>query len=172
MQVIVVILLLTITSLCIKRKYLKVYIYIAISFLSSMYFFFNPPEEFDLYRYYELFDAINSSNTGEMYEVYSSRYCVFMLFFFLLSSTTIKSFIPFTIGCLYYYFSLNIILLVNREFKNEPCFYNSLRIGFILLLMLSDFLSISGLRTVLASILFAFFLLLEFNDKINRKICI
>lgn len=106
-------------------KVVKPYMYLSSLGLVFLYFFLNPPEEYDLYRHYEMFKGISeipvsqirlTEDTNTL--IYLNRYPVYMSFLLLLSRFCIPGLLPVITGCVVYWLTIRIMFYVLDDKKN------------------------------------------------------
>lgn len=121
--------------------------------LSAGYFFYNPPSQDDLYRHYLMLDDIR--NYGLSFFDTSNHYWdenpAYVIFLACISLFQLNAFLPFFVGVIYYLSSLYGVYLFSLH--KVTCYSREILAG-ILLLMVTNYISISGIRNVLACSIF------------------
>lgn len=165
----------------VPKKYLRAYMLIASIGISSLYLFYSPPLEYDLFRHYEilhivrksdiqtiLFGTINVNNF--LISEYSDSSRIYLLYLYLIGKTNIDGMLPFITGTLIYSAASGIILMAAKDFGEEIESWK-ISLCFFFLLAMLDFRTISGIRNMLTFSLFAFVLYLDLVRKKNRILC-
>lgn len=132
--------------------------------LSAGYFFYTPPSQDDLYRHYLMLDDIrnyglNFFDTSNHYWDENPAYVVLLT---LISTFQINAFLPFVVGVIYYLSSLYGIYIISFDKKNK----SREIIATILLILLTNYINISGIRNMLGC---AIFLIGMYLDMIQHR---
>lgn len=160
MQIVFLIIFLSILTFFVKDEKLKYYCYIACALISSMYFLISFSDEFDLYRHYEYLSIvktmtlkeINACDSGVISILYAQEPgYVFLLW--IVSKIGIKELLPVFTGFTVY--AVNVWILIKEKDRNNLSGF-SFRLSFVFMLLTVDYLSISGIRNVLAATIFMY----------------
>lgn len=157
-------------------KVVKPYMYLSSLGLVFLYFFLNPPEEYDLYRHYEMFKGISeipvsqirlTEDTNTL--IYLNRYPVYMSFLLLLSRFCIPGLLPVITGCVVYWLTIRIMFYVLDDKKNVRLW--NYGIGFAVIIFGYDFISVSGIRNILAVSVFSYAIFEDLVLKKKKTVC-
>lgn len=168
MVIILLLFTLGVTSFFVPQKYMKWYFVLSGIVLSSLLFFYVPPVEDDLSRYYQMFDVAKKLSIGEyfgadygtddwlmnhMFNDYAKSTPVFFVMLFLISRAPIREMLPVVFSLITY---IPLFMLVyevsadNKYSKRTMCFC------FIMILTCIDFRFVSCLRNLSAYSIFAY----------------
>ena len=114
----------------IPRKYLRIYMILASIGLSSLYFFFQPPVVYDLYRHYEVLHIIRKhdiwtvmsgalNKNSLMIETFQQGAPMYLLYAYLISLLQIDQLLPVITGIIIYTSASNIILMAAEDIDEE-----------------------------------------------------
>ena len=106
----------------IPRKYMRIYMILASIGLSSLYFFFQPPVSYDLYRHYEALHILRRYDLWtvmsgainkyyEMIESFQQGAPLYLLYAFLISRLQVDQLLIVITGIITYSSVLSIILM-------------------------------------------------------------
>lgn len=165
----------------VPRKYMRLYMILAAIGLSSLYFFYQPPVVYDLYRHYEalhvlrrydlwtvMSGAINKYN--ESIESLQQGAPLYLLYAYLISRLQVDQLLVVITGIIIYTSSSSIILMAADDLGEDMADWKISFCFFFLLVML-DFRSISGLRNMTAYALFAYVLYKDLVRNANKPLC-
>ena len=174
MQIIVMCVLLTVTMFFVPSKYKKMYSYISVFMLASLYLFLDPPKSYDLSRHYNTFEQIEKCgikdiiNGNATLQIFFRNYPLFTLYMWIISKVHIKELLPFSTGIIVYGILIYILNDIDRKRHFSKSVY---ALGYIVIVLLMDFVDISGIRNITAATIFALSLYLEFVNKKKKTIC-
>ena len=165
----------------IPRKYMRIYMILAAVGLSSLYFFFQPPVRYDLYRHYEMMHLIRKydlwtvmsgalNNKNRVLESIQQGSPVYLFYTYLISRLQIDQLLPVLTGIVIYVSTSSIILMAADDIDENIADWKISFCFFFLLAML-DFRTISGLRNMTSYALFAYVLYKDLVRKANKPLC-
>lgn len=165
-MIITVIIMIGCLLLCIplsKQLYWK-YSSIILILVAAGYFFYTPPSQDDLYRHYLMLDEIHEYgiNFFDTTNHYWDENPVYVMFLAFVSIFQANPFLPFFTGIIYYLVSLYGIYLSSLK----DGIYQREILGSILLLISTNYISISGIRNILGA---GIFLIGIYFDLIQKK---
>lgn len=164
----------------IPKKYFKFYMFISIMGISSLYFYFVPTKIFDLFRHYETIKYIESYSVyqiifeknfltaNSLAKLYLTEYPIYCLFIKFISMFGKKELLPVTIGMISYGVPAYILI---KEYSNCRIEKWKLLVAYSFIVVNIDFLSISGIRNIMAASLFVLVLYWDLVEKKNTIIC-
>lgn len=146
-----------------KQLYWK-YSSIILILVAAGYFFYTPPSQDDLYRHYLMLDEIHEYgiNFFDTTNHYWDENPVYVMFLAFVSIFQANPFLPFFTGIIYYLVSLYGIYLSSLK----DGIYQREILGSILLLISTNYISISGIRNILGA---GIFLIGIYFDLIQKK---
>lgn len=180
MKVLIVLMMAGSITFFIPKKKLRTYFIIASIGISLIYFFFNPPMDYDLYRHYSLLETIHNyslkdllsvnSHSNRLLNDYSNSTPIYLIFAYVIGHIEVKNLLPVVAGSLIFGFTSRII--INSVDDTEKSM-NSWKIAlcFCFLLALADFRSVSGIRNMMAYAIFSYILYLDLVRKSNVRFC-
>ncbi len=147
-----------------SKKYYYKYCSIIFMLVASTYFFYTPPSQDDLYRHYLLLDEIHEYgiNFFDTTNHYWDENPVYVMFLAFVSIFQVNSFLPFFTGSIYFLASLYGIYLSSLK----DGMYQREILGSVLLLISTNYISISGIRNILGV---GIFLIGIYFDLIQKK---
>ena len=170
-------------GLFISRKNLKTYQVIACFLISSVYFFYTPPQADDLFRYYNLFDIVKGLSLSQLlrsqftvsdwlYNYLLTDYMrnskTFMAILFVLSRTGIKQLLPVFFSLLTY---IPLVLVISDIGKTQRYSRESMCICFGVMLACIDLRFLSMLRNMAAYSVFVSLLYVDLVKEKKRFLC-
>ena len=166
----------------VPRKYMRLYMILAAIGLSSLYFFYQPPVVYDLYRHYEALHVLRrydlwtvmSGGINKYYEsvaIFQQGAPVYLLYACLISYLKIDQLLAVITGIMIYTSSSSIILMAADDLGEDIADWK-ISFCFFFLLAMVDFRSISGLRNMTAYALFAYVLYKDLVRNANKPLCI
>lgn len=170
-------------GLFISRKNLKTYQVIACFLISSVYFFYTPPQADDLFRYYNLFDIVKGLSLSQLlrsqftvsdwlYNYLLTDYMrnskTFMAILFVLSRTGIKQLLPVFFSLLTY---IPLVLVISDIGKTQRYSRESMCICFGVMLACIDLRFLSALRNMAAYSVFVSLLYVDLVKEKKRFLC-
>lgn len=177
MQIIVFVIAFAVLGIFIPRKYFKIYMYFTAIVLSSIYLFFVPSYKYDLYRHYGIYESFEDFTLSEMFQdgndvirLYVAQYPVYTIILLFLSRFHIKELLPFLTGVIVYSLSFNMLSNIENDVKKKVPFWQ-IRIGYVVILLCYNFIAISGVRNILASVIFAYTLYCDLTKKKSPLFC-
>jgi hypothetical protein len=168
----------------VPKKYIAIYSCVVNIVLVSLYFFIDPPVEYDLYRHYQFFDTIKhldiwnmfSSDAINKYAVssFTADACfkyiklnpLFYIISWCISRFGVKELLPVIIGLITYSNYTWIIYDFAIKKRNDKVSYI---VAYSLVLLLMDFRGVSGIRDFWASSVFALAIYFDFILKKSKK---
>lgn len=146
-----------------KQLYWK-YSSIILILVAAGYFFYTPPSQDDLYRHYLMLDEIHEYgiNFFDTTNHYWDENPVYVIFLAFVSIFQANPFLPFFTGIIYYLVSLYGIYLSSLK----DGIHQREILGSILLLISTNYISISGIRNILGA---GIFLIGIYFDLIQKK---
>lgn len=165
----------------IPRKYMRMYMILASIGLSSLYFFYQPPVSFDLYRHYETLHILRRYDLWtvmsgainkyyESIESYQQGAPLYLLYAYLISLLKIDQLLTIITGIIIYTSTSSIILMAAADIEDDIPDWKISFCFFFLLAML-DFRSISGMRNTTAYALFAYVLYKDLVRNASKPLC-
>ena len=165
----------------IPKKYMRIYIILASIGLSSLYFFFQPPVKYDLYRHYEvlhilrrndLWSIMNGSfsKETEMLKSLQQGAPLYLLYAYFISLFQIDELLPVITGIIIYTSSSSIILMAAEDMDEDIADWK-ISFCFLFLLTMLDFRTISGLRYMMSYALFAYVLYKDLVRGARKPLC-
>lgn len=166
----------------VPRKYLRYYMIIAAVGISSLYFFFNPHPSWDLYRHYEALAEIRkldlrsiilgTFDTSQwLVEDYKDSTRLYLVYAYLIGLLNNDKMLTVITGVIIYTVASRIIVMTDRDI-GEGVDDWKLAFCFFFLLAALDFRTISGIRNMMAYVLFVFVLYLDLVRKKNTLLCL
>lgn len=167
-----------------NKKHLKLFLFLALIGLCSIYLSWRPPTEADLYSHYcfmedikgmSFFDIIsmNPYNIGQITSIYTVRFIttcpLFSAFVWLFTFMKYKELLPFCVSLLVYCISIQFLFFAN---KSSNCSIKNIKIVFLYILCLTNFVGISGLRNPLAFAIFAITIYFDLVERRNFFVCL
>lgn len=161
-----------------KEKY-GLYFAISVVLLGLMFFFLNPPYEYDLYRHYELLAQLQHMNfrnffsgkvvsTNNLFNEYSDQSMIYLIYAFIISKIPIPHLLPVISTILIYGLMALLILKVRDTFELSKL---QTLIIFTFLLFCVDIRSATGIRNMLAFSIFVFTAYEDMIKKRNKIVC-
>lgn len=165
----------------IPRKYLRIYLILASIGLSFLYFFFQPPVSYDLYRHYEVLHIIRKhdiwtvmsgalNKNSFMIESLQQGAPMYLLYAYLISLLQIDQLLPVITGIIIYTSASNIILMAAEDIDEEIADWK-ISFCFFFVLVLLDFRTVSGIRYMMSYSLFAYILYKDLVRNANTLLC-
>ena len=165
----------------IPRKYMRIYMILASIGLSSLYFFYQPPVSYDLYRHYEVLHILRRYDLWtvmsgainkyyESIEIYQMGSPLYLLYAFLISRLQVDQLLAVITGIITYISVLSIILMAVEDLDEDIVDWKISFCFFFILVML-DFRSISGMRNTTAYALFAYVLYKDLVRNASKPLC-
>ena len=166
----------------IPRKYLRIYLILASIGLSFLYFFFQPPVSYDLYRHYEVLHIIRKhdiwtvmsgalNKNSLMIETFQQGAPMYLLYAYLISLLQIDQLLPVITGIIIYTSASNIILMAAEDIDEEIADWK-ISFCFFFVLVLLDFRTVSGIRYMMSYALFAYILYKDLVRNANSLLCL
>ena len=166
----------------IPRKYLRIYLILASIGLSFLYFFFQPPVSYDLYRHYEVLHIIRKhdiwtvmsgalNKNSLMIETFQQGAPMYLLYAYLISLLQIDQLLPVITGIIIYTSASNIILMAAEDIDEEIADWK-ISFCFFFVLVLLDFRTVSGIRYMMSYSLFAYILYKDLVRNANTWLCL
>lgn len=175
MQIIICCVGLVLISFFIPKKYFKIYMLISAILLPCLYFFIEPSSEYDLSRHYEMFDIVRSykfkdlTSTGNYaLTIYFEEYKAYIILLWIVSRLNIKELLPVFTGIIVYCIEFG---LANKILKQNSAEKWKYVLGYILVILLTDFLAVSGIRNILSVVACTYFIYLDVVEKKHRILC-
>ncbi len=160
---------------------MRMYMILAAIGLSSLYFFYQPPVNYDLYRHYEtlhslrrydlwavMSGAINKYN--ESIKSYQQGAPVYLLYAYLISKLQVDQLLA-VITAIITYIPVSSIILMAVDDLDEDIADWKLSFCFFFLLVMLDFRGISGMRNTTAYALFAYVLYKDLVRNASKPLC-
>lgn len=137
--------------------------------LSSLFFFYNPSYTDDLYRYYNVLDAVRNeqSVSSSLLETYKLENPVFIPYLWIISLFQNNSFLPVITGIICF---LMFLWLLKRVFVENEGEHWQIVICLWLLLFLTRFMDITGIRNILSSTIISIALYLDLVENKKKSI--
>ena len=165
----------------VPRKYMRLYMILAAIGLSSLYFFYQPPVVYDLYRHYEALHVLRRYDLWTVMSGAINKYNgsieslqqgapLYLLYAYLISRLQVDQLLVVITGIIIYTSSSSIILMAADDLGEDMADWKISFCFFFLLVML-DFRSISGLRNMTAYALFAYVLYKDLVRNANKPLC-
>lgn len=165
----------------VPRKYMRLYMILAAIGLSSLYFFYQPPVIYDLYRHYEALHVLRRYDLWTVMSGAINKYNgsieslqqgapLYLLYAYLISRLQVDQLLVVITGIIIYTSSSSIILMAADDLGEDMADWKISFCFFFLLVML-DFRSISGLRNMTAYALFAYVLYKDLVRNANKPLC-
>ena len=165
----------------IPKKYMRLYMILASIGLSSLYFFFQPPVKYDLYRHYEilhilrkndLWSIMNGSfNKGtQTLKSLQQGSPLYLLYAYLISLFQTDQLLSVITGIIIYTSVSDIILMAAEDIDEDIADWKISFCFFFLLIML-DYRTISGIRNMMAFALFANVLYRDLVRNASKPLC-
>ena len=165
----------------VPRKYMRLYMILASIGLSSLYFFFQPPAVYDLYRHYETLHILRrydlwtvmSGAVNKYYESIASFQQgapLYLLYAYLISLLQVDQLLAVITGMIIYTSMSSIILMAVDDLDEDIADWKISFCFFFLLVML-DFRTISGLRNMMAFALFVYVLYKDLVRNASKPLC-
>ncbi len=166
----------------VPRKYMRMYMILASIGLSSLYFFYQPPVNYDLYHHYEVLHILRRYDLWtvmsgainkyyESVETFQQGAPVYLLYAWLISRLKIDQLLTIITGIITYISVASIILMAVDDLDEDIADWKVSFCFFFLLVML-DFRGISGMRNTTAYALFAYVLYKDLVRNANKLLCI
>lgn len=167
-----------------NRKHIKLFLFLALVGLCSIYFSWIPPTEADLnshYRFMEdirdmsFFDVIsmNPNNIEQITSIYTVKFITtcpfFSTFVWLFTFVKEKELLPFCVSLLVYGISIRFLFFASKQSNGSV---KNIKIGFFYILCLTNFIGISGLRNPMSFAIFAMTIYYDLVEKRNFSICL
>ena len=154
----------------IGKRSLKRYFLFVCLILSGIAFFFQPPDNFDLYRHYQTLDNFRANGWTAVKNIYFfSTAPVYALYFYFISILPMNGFLPAITVFITYYLTFSLIYKISLKYKVSK--KNTMMV-FIFVIFGLDYLSaISGVRNILAFSIFAYCLYYDLVEEKNRILC-
>ena len=160
---------------------MHIYMILASIGLSSLYFFYQPPVSYDLYRHYEILHILRrydlwtvmSGGINKYYEsvaIFQQGAPVYLLYACLISYLKIDQLLAVITGIIIYTSTFSIILMAEEDIEDDIADWKISFCFFFLLVML-DFRTISGLRYMMACALFAYVLYKDLARNSSKLFC-
>ena len=171
MPIIIVGLVLSLLIWTVKDEHLRVYSILACFLFSSLYFFINLPNEYDLFRHYQYFVIVQKlsfpqliHSTGILRTLWNET-PGFAIYLWIISRFGVKELLPVISGMIIYYIPVYIL---NNEYQKGVYCRSAYNLSFAIVFLAMDFIGVSGIRNVLA---FCVFILGFYFDvfKLHRK---
>lgn len=165
----------------VPRKYMRMYMILASIGLSSLYFFYQPPVSYDLYRHYEALHLLRRHDLwtvmsgglnqyNESIESFQQGAPVYLLYAFLISRLKIDQLLVIITGIIIYTSTSSIILMAEEDIEDDIPDWK-ISFCFCFLLVMLDFRTISGLRYMMACALFAYVLYKDLVRNASKPFC-
>lgn len=165
----------------VPRKYMRMYMILASIGLSSLYFFYQPPVSYDLYRHYEALHALRRydlwsvmsgavNRYNESIESFQQGAPLYLLYAYLISLLQVDQLLVVITGIIIYTSTSSIILMAADDLGEDIADWKISFCFFFLLVML-DFRSISGLRNMTAYALFGYVLYKDLVRNASKPFC-
>ena len=149
----------------IPKKYMRAYMIVASVGISSLYFFYQPPVIYDLYRHYEILDILRKydiwtvingtiKENNSILESYREGSTFYLLYAYLIGLFRVNQLLPVISGIITYVSVSHIILMASEDIGEDTADWKIAFCFFFLLAML-DFRTISGIRNMMCYALFA-----------------
>lgn len=173
------IILLCTLSFFVPRNKLYFFFVISAVILSALYLWFNPPIDYDLYRHYLTFESMKNVSFQDLFDnqyifdnnllnEYSKVSKVYIIILFVMSRIGIKQILPWIVGVIIYTVASKMIWQTGSDLNSNK---TAILFAFFFLYCCLDFRSVSGIRNMLAFILFSFVLYQELIQKKNKILC-
>lgn len=178
MKILFVFSVLIIVALFIPKRLLGIYFWVCAIILSSLYFFYVPPFEDDLYRHYELLEIAkdmslrdilidNTITNSNLYNSYIISAKVYLLYLFFISKLPAIEFLPVITTFIIYTLSFVRLNKIATEIDAPRI---AIVIGFISFLCMTDYRDFSCIRNMLAYALFSYIIYEELVNNKNKYI--
>ena len=166
----------------VPRKYMRIYMIVASIGLSSLYFLYQPPVSYDLYRHYETLHVLRRYDLWSVMSGAVNRYSesvesfqqgapVYLLYAWLISRLQVDQLLAVITGIIIYTSTSSIILMAEEDIEGDIEDWKISFCFFFLLVML-DFRTISGLRYMMACALFAYVLYKDLVRNASKPLCV
>lgn len=154
----------------IGKKNLKRYFLFVCLVLSGVAFFFQPPDNFDLYRHYQTLDNFRANGWTAVKNIYFfSTAPVYALYFYLISMLPSNRFLPAITVFITYYLTFSLIYKISLKYRVSK---KNIMIAFTFVIFGLDYLSaISGVRNILAFSIFSYCLYYDLVEEKNKILC-
>ena len=134
--------------------------------LSLLFFFYEPSKTDDLYRYYNVLEAVRSESmeASGLLETYKMENPLFIPYLYVISLLKNNSFLPVITGIICF---LLFLWLIKRTFSDEYGEHWQIVICLWLYLFLTRLMDVTGIRNILSSAVISVALYLDLveNDK-------
>ena len=165
----------------VPRKYMRMYMILASIGLSSLYFFYQPPVSYDLYRHYEALHLLRRHDLwtvmsgglnqyNESIESFQQGAPVYLLYAYLISLLQVDQLLVIITGIIIYTSTSSIILMAEEDIEDDIPDWK-ISFCFCFLLVMLDFRTISGLRYMMACALFAYVLYKDLVRNASKPFC-
>jgi hypothetical protein len=166
-------------SFFVPRNRLHFFFVISAVLFSALYFWFSPPIDYDLYRHYLSFESMKNVSFQDLFDnqyifdnnllnEYSKVSKVYIIILFILSRIGIKQILPWIAGVIIYTVASEMIWQTGSDLNSNK---TAILFAFFFLYCCMDFRSVSGIRNMLAFIVFSFVLYQELIQKKNKILC-
>ena len=165
----------------VPRKYMRMYMILASIGLSSLYFFYQPPVSYDLYRHYEALHLLRRHDLwtvmsgglnqyNESIESFQQGAPVYLLYAYLISLLQVDQLLAVITGSIIYISVSSIILMAVDDLEEDIPDWK-IAFCFFFLLVVLDFRGISGMRNTTAYALFAYVLYKDLVRNASKPLC-
>ena len=165
----------------VPRKYMRMYMILASIGLSSLYFFYQPPVSYDLYRHYEALHLLRRHDLwtvmsgglnqyNESIESFQQGAPVYLLYAYLISLLQVDQLLAVITGSIIYISVSSIILMAVDDLEEDIPDWK-IAFCFFFLLVVLDFRGISGMRNTTAYALFAYVLYKDLVRNASKPAC-
>jgi len=166
----------------VPRKYMRMYMTLVSIGLSSLYFFYQPPAVYDLYRHYETLHILRRYDLWtvmsgainkyyESVETFQQGAPLYLLYAYLISLLQVDQLLA-VITAIITYLSVAGIVLMAVDDLDEDIADWKISFCFLFLLVMLDFRGISGLRNTTAYALFAYVLYKDLVRNASKPLCL
>jgi hypothetical protein len=160
---------------------MRMYMILASIGLSSLYFFYQPPVSYDLYRHYEALHLLRRHDLwtvmsgglnqyNESIESFQQGAPVYLLYAYLISLLQVDQLLAVITGIIIYTSTSGIILMAEEDIEDDIPDWK-ISFCFCFLLVMLDFRTISGLRYMMACALFAYVLYKDLVRNASKPFC-
>ena len=138
--------------------------------LPVLYCFIDLPSEFDLYRHYEIFESLNNysfidvASNQTVWEAQQKEGPLYIIGMWTISGILPKIFLPYIVGVIVYISGVYILSDCKKRYKISNFAYG---VSIIVLFLLTDFVSVTGIRNIFCSTVFVWLLYRELIIKKN-----
>ncbi len=149
------------------RKYYWRWTACVLFLLSAVFFFYQPLITDDLYRYYIVLDSVRGGiySSYSLLETFHIENPLFIPYLWAISLLQVNAFLPVITGVICY---AMLLWLLKRTFPDTEGYNWQITVCLCMLLFLTRFMDITGIRNILSSTIIAIALYLDLVER-NKK---